>query len=142
MDPMISKVTEARAKAACSEVHKVFPEAECQIEYDKEGRGVIKFIVDRYLVDVEFVETHESWRHPRRQREYANTIGSKCRVVVLIPEPHALKARLRMLELNMKWLFYYQVYAYDAEGRTTCINTVRIKGSQDSPVLDGIRGYA
>lgn len=142
MDPLVCKVTEERAKVAGAEVSKVFPEAECKIEYDREGRGIIKFIVDRCLVDVEFVETHESWHHPRRLREYANAIGSKCRVVILIPEPHALKARLRMLELNMLWLFYYQVYAYDAEGRTTHLSTIRHKGCQDSPVLDGIRGYA
>ncbi|MEI6795913.1 MAG: hypothetical protein WCK39_03540 [Methanomassiliicoccales archaeon] len=141
MDPTVCKVTEARAKVACTEVHKVFPEAECKVEYDREGRGVIKFIVDRCLVDMEFVETQESWHHPRRLKEYENIIGSKCRVVVLIPEPHALKARLRMLDLNMKYLFYYQVYAYDAEGRTTHISTVHQMGGHDSS-RDKVRGYA
>lgn len=140
MDPTIGKVTEARARVACTEVRQVFPEAECKIEYDREERGIIKFIVDRYLVDVEFIETHESWRHPRRSREYANIIGSKCRVVVLIPEPHALTARLRMLDLNMSYLFYYQVYAYDLEGRTTLVTTVPLKSSDQA--RDKVRGYA
>jgi hypothetical protein len=142
MDPLVCKVTEERARRACAEVHKVFPDAECRIEYDDEGRGIIKFVVERCLVDVEFIETPDSWHHKNRLREYANNIASKCRVVVLIPEPHALKARLKMLELNMAWLYYYQVYGYEEDGSMRHLSTIHIKGCQDSPVLDQIRGYA
>jgi hypothetical protein len=142
MDPLVRKVTERRSRKASEEVLAVFPDAECQVEYDREGRGVIKFIVDRCLVDVEFVETQDSWHHQGRLFEYARNIGSKCRVVVLIPEPHALKARMRMLDLNMHWLCYYQVYSYDGAGRTRFMSTVRREGCYESPVLDQIRGYA
>ena len=41
---------------------------------------------------------------------------NKCRLGVIVPKEHAIRARLRLLEFNQRWLFYYQVYSYDVEG--------------------------
>ena len=65
---------------------------------------------------MEFVETGLTWNDPKRLRDYYITLVNKCRLGVIVPNEHAMTARLKMLEFNQRWLFYYQVYSYDAEG--------------------------
>jgi hypothetical protein len=65
---------------------------------------------------MEFVETGSTWDDPNRQRDYYITLVNKCRLGVIVPSEHAMRARLRLLEFNQRWLFYYQVYSYDGEG--------------------------
>ena len=72
--------------------------------------------------------------NPRHQRDYYITLVNKCRLGVIVPDEHALRVRLRMLEYNQRWLFYYQVYSYDGEGDLKKIGRPYDDGSRPSAI--------
>ncbi|OPY32504.1 MAG: hypothetical protein A4E32_01086 [Methanomassiliicoccales archaeon PtaU1.Bin124] len=99
---------------ALKEFHAFFPNATAKFYLDGEGRGVIKILDGEYLIGLEFIETETSWSSKKRMWEYYVALVNKCRLVVYVPQPHAMPARMRMLEFNQHWLNYYLVYSYDS----------------------------
>lgn len=97
---------------------------ECACHYDDlrvkvevcDGRGVITVLQDRFVISKEFVESDESLRAPFKLVEYAKVLLGKARLVVVVPKDRAVSFRLKMLELNHYWLFYYQLFYYDDQG--------------------------
>jgi hypothetical protein len=112
---IIEAVTEKRAKAARREILEVYPDAIVTYEV-RGGRGVITACLDHYVVSKEFVETAETLSNPHCMIEYARLLQAKSRLVV-VPKEIVVKTRMRLLELNNWWLFYYyQVHYYDENG--------------------------
>lgn len=87
------------------------------VTIDAEGRGLIDIFCNGDLIGQEIIETQDSWRDPGRLSVYRQVIDKKIRLVVLAPQNDSMKVRMRMLELNNWWRFYYMVYSYDDEGR-------------------------
>jgi hypothetical protein len=114
--PLVDKVVEVRVGMIKNEISGFFPHANIEVTNDKNGRAVIKMVEDGYVIGMEFVETSSTWDDPKRQRDYYIALVNKCRLVVIAPSEHAMRARLRLLEFNQRWLFYYLVYSYDGEG--------------------------
>jgi hypothetical protein len=112
---VIEAVTQKRAEAAHREVREIYPDATVTFEICG-GRGVITACQDRFVVSKEFVETNETLSDPHRLIEYAHVLQAKSRLVVVVPKERAVKTRLRLLELNNWWLFYYQIHYYDEQG--------------------------
>ena len=71
-------------------------------------------IAEGWIIGMEFVETNSSWNDARDITIITSPWSTKCRLGVIVPKEHAMTARLRMLEFNQRWPFYYQVYSYDA----------------------------
>jgi hypothetical protein len=113
---LIDLVAKNRIERIRDEVGCHFPGAEAHYSVDPEGRGVITIQLEDRLIGVEYIETPETWNRPERMMEYRKVIGNKARLVVCAPETCARSARMRMLELNNWWLFYYLVFSYDAAG--------------------------
>lgn len=118
---VIEAVTQKRAADAQREIREIYPDATVTYEICG-GRGVITAFQDRYLVSKEFVETAETLSNPRCMIEYAHVLQAKSRLVVVVPKEKAVKTRLRLLELNNWWLFYYQVHYYDEDGNITHVD--------------------
>lgn len=114
--PLVDKVVESRVAMIKKEICGFFPDATIEVAADQNGRAVIKMIQDNWVIGMEFVETGTTWNEAGRFRDYYITLVNKCRLGVIVPVEHAMTARIRMLEFNQRWLFYYQVYSYDAEG--------------------------
>jgi hypothetical protein len=112
---LIESVTQKRAEAALREVRKCYPDAAVSFEICG-GRGIITVCQDRYVVSKEFVETADTLSNPHCMIEYARVLQAKSRLVVIVPKEKAVKTRLRLLELNNWWLFYYQIHYYDEHG--------------------------
>jgi hypothetical protein len=126
MAELVEQVAAKRMERTLEEFRRVFPRAEAKFYLDQEGRGVIKVLDDRYLVGLEFVETVDSWGSKKRLWEYETALRNKCRLVVLAPKEVAMSARMRLLELNQQWLFYYLVYSYDERMRLERIGRPRV----------------
>ena len=98
---------------------------ECGEHYDSivvrsevtEHLGLVTVLQDGFIISKEFVETDGSLCRPHRMAEYAQALLDKARLVVAVPQPQAVELWLNMLELNRRWLFYYQLYYYDDDGR-------------------------
>jgi hypothetical protein len=114
--PLVDKVVESRVGMIKKEIRGFFPDATIEVATDKDGRAVIKMLQENWVIGMEFVETATTWNEAARFRDYYITLVNKCRLGVIVPIEHAMKARMRMLEFNQRWLFYYQVYSYDADG--------------------------
>jgi hypothetical protein len=112
---LIEVITQKRAKDARREIREHYPDATVTYKVC-DGRGVITACQDRFVVSKEFVETADSLSSPRRMIEYAHVLQAKSRLVVVVPRDAAVNTRLRLLELNNWWLFYYQVHYYDEDG--------------------------
>ena len=126
MAELVEQVAAKRMEHTLDEFQRVFPKAKAKFYLDPEGRGVIKVLDDRYLIGLEFVETAESWGSRNRLWEYETALRNKCRLVVLAPKEVAMAARMRLLELNQQWLFYYLVYSYDERMRLERIGRPRV----------------
>ena len=113
---LIEKVVETRVGMIKNELSSFFPHANIEVANEKDGRAVIRMIEEGWVIGMEFVETNSSWNESQRYRDYYIALVNKCRLGVIVPKEHAMTARLRMLEFNQRWLFYYQVYSYDALG--------------------------
>jgi hypothetical protein len=98
------------------EVKKTFPGAEASYHITPDDRAHIVIIWEGVVIGEEFVENGESWSEPERQREYLKALVNKERLVVVVPERHVRPARMRLLEFNQWWFFYYLVFSYDGEG--------------------------
>jgi len=112
---LIEEVTQKRAVQAKREILECYPDATVSTEVG-EDRGIITVCQDRYVVSKEFVETDDSLGQPQRMTEYARVLLGRSRLVVVVPKENAVKTRLRLLELNNWWLFYYQIHYYDEQG--------------------------
>jgi hypothetical protein len=142
MPGLVEQVAEKRLARTLEEFHRVFPHARADFYMDKEGRGIIKVLDGRYIVGLEFIETSESWASSKRILEYQTALMNKCRLVVLAPKESAMSARMRMLELNQQWLFYYQVYSYDEEVRMERIGRPRVMPETSTyPAAQPMGGY-
>ncbi|HEY3419276.1 MAG TPA: hypothetical protein VGK23_01835 [Methanomassiliicoccales archaeon] len=115
-DPLVDKVVGIRVGMIRNEISRLFPQANIEVSVLEDGRAAIKMLEEGSVIGLEFVETGSSWNDPKRKREYYVALINKCRLEVIVPVEHAMSARLRMLEYNQMWLFYYQVYSYDGEG--------------------------
>jgi hypothetical protein len=113
---LVDKVVETRVGMIRDEISRFFPRASIEVVSDQSGRAVIRMLEEGSVIGMEFVETGSTWDDPNRQRDYYITLVNKCRLGVIVPIEHAMRARLRLLEFNQRWLFYYQVYSYDGEG--------------------------
>ena len=132
--PLVDKVVETRVGMIKSEISGFFPYANIEVTTDKDGRAVIKMLEEGSVIGMEFVETGSTWNDPKRQRDYYIALVNKCRLGVIVPDEHALRARLRMLEYSQRWLFYYQVYSYDGEGNLKKIGRPYDDGSRPSAI--------
>lgn len=112
---IIETVTRRRAMDAEREVREHYPDATVSFELCN-GRGVITACQDHWVISKEFVESEESLSDPRLLIEYSYILRAKARLVVVVPRSRAASFRLRMMELNNRWLFYYQVHYYDGGG--------------------------
>lgn len=113
MEHVINKRIEMIAK----EVEHCYPKAAVTFSISEDGRAHLCIVWEDRVIGEEYVETAKSWNQPERLAEYRKVlVGNRTRLVVLVPERHARSARLKMLELNHWWLFYYLVFSYDHEG--------------------------
>lgn len=113
---IIGEVTRRRAVDTEREVREHYPEAKVHFEVHS-GRGIITASLDRFVLSKEFVESEGSLCDPRLLVEYSRILRAKARLVVVVPRHRAAAFRLKMLELNNCWLFYYQLHYYDVDGR-------------------------
>lgn len=127
MAELVEQVAAMRMERSLEEFHRFFPHAEAKFYLDQEGRGVIKVLEGRYLIGMEFVETADSWGSKKRLWEYETALRNKCRLVVLAPKEVAMAARMRLLEFNHQWLFYYLVYSYDESMRLEQVGRPRVR---------------
>lgn len=115
-DPeLVERVMHQRAKDALKEVKRHYPSVTVDAQLSK-GRGVITLCQDRYVLSKEFVETAETFNSPHRMTDYRRILLGKARLVLVVPKSHAVNVRMRLLEINNWWLFYYQVFFYDGRG--------------------------
>jgi len=116
-DPrLLEAVTRRRAEQTARECEARFDHL--SVGYEIVGsRGIITVLQDdRFVISKEMVETEESLAEPHKLVEYAKVLMNKARLVVIVPKACAVEHRLKMLELNNYWLFYYQLYYYDERG--------------------------
>lgn len=125
-------VTEKRAKDARREIKEHYPEANVSFEVC-DGRGIITACIDRFIVSKEFVESEETLSCSHRLVEYARVIQGKSRLVVVVPKSNAIRTRLRLLELNNWWLFYYQLHYYDEKGEIRKLDRKAWRKMMDLP---------
>ncbi len=138
--PLVEKVVEARVRMIKNELSGIFPNAHIEVVTAVDGRAVIRMIEEGSVIGMEFVETKSSWNDPKRARDYYIALVNKCRVGVIVPKEHAMSARLRMLEFNQRWLFYYQVYSYDTEGNLRKIGRPHDDGTRPG-IIGTLPGY-
>ncbi|MDD1769192.1 MAG: hypothetical protein LUQ55_04355 [Methanomassiliicoccales archaeon] len=69
-----------------------------------------------FFLSQEFIETELSCNRPERSLEYVGVLRDRMRLVIVVPESRANWIRLKMLQFNHWWLFYYLVFSYDEEG--------------------------
>lgn len=112
---IIDAVTRRRALDTEREVAEHYPDATVRFEV-RAGRGIITAYQDRFVLSKEFVESEESLCTPGLLAEYSCILRAKARLVVVVPRHRAATFRLKLLELNNWWLFYYQLHYYDREG--------------------------
>jgi hypothetical protein len=112
---IIDEVTRRRAIDTEREVLEHYPDATLSFEV-RDGRGIITAYQDRFVLSKEFVESEASLCNPRLLVEYSQILRAKARLVVVVPRHRAASFRLKMLELNNWWLFYYQIHFYEAGG--------------------------
>lgn len=105
-----------------------------------EDRGIITVLQDRYVVSKEFVETTCWLSCPRLLVEYAHVLQARSRLVVVVPLDDAVQTRLRMLELNNWWLFYYQIHFYAIDGTIHRMDRRTWKRLRQLPPDDHERG--
>ena len=137
---LVDKVVEARIGMIKKELSEFFPEASIEVTNDKDGRAVIKMIQEDWVIGMEFIETDSSWNDPKRFRDYYIALVNKCRLGVIVPKENAMSARLKLLEFNQRWLFYYQVFSYDEEGNLKKIGRPHDDGTGRSPI-NSLPGY-
>jgi len=113
---LLETVTNKRIEMIHDEVKECYPGSEIKAVFQEDGRVRLSVLFNESLIGEEYVETAESWNNPERMNEYRKALIGKARLVVLVPERHARAARLKMLDLNHWWLFYYMVFGYDHEG--------------------------
>jgi hypothetical protein len=123
---LVERLAENVIPRALKEFHTIFPNATAKFEVDVEGRGVIKILDGEYLIGLEVIETAESWSDRKRVWEYYAALVNKCRLVIIVPQPHAMPARMKMLEFNQHWLNYYLVYSYDESLKMEKIGRPRV----------------
>jgi len=123
---LVERMAEKIIPRSLDEFHRIFPNATAKFYVDKEGRGVIKILEGNDIIGMEFIETADSWSSKKRMWEYYVALVNKCRLVIFVPEPHAMPARMRMLEFNQHWLYYYLVYAYDEDLNVEKIGRPRV----------------
>jgi hypothetical protein len=138
--PLVERVVEARIGMIKNEISELFPNANIEVTNLQDDRAVIKMIEEGSVIGMEFVETVDTWDDPKRYRDYYIALVNKCRLGVIVPNEHALRARLRMLEFNQLWLFYYQVYSYDFNGNLKKIGRPYDDGTRSNPTAR-IPGY-
>ena len=142
MPGLVEQVAQKRIARTLEEFHRVFPHAKAYLYVDQEGRGIIKVLDDRYVIGMEFIETPDSWASQKRMLEYQTVLMNKCRLVVLAPKESAMAARLRLLEFNQQWLFYYQVYSYDERTHLERIGRPRVMPETATcPAAQPMGGY-
>ena len=112
----LEDITRDRAEQTAKECGRHFDRITVKSEVT-EDLGLVTVLQDGYIVSKEFVETDGSLGRPHRMSEYARILLGKARLVVAVPEARAVDVWLKMRELNWFWLFYYQLYYYDDEGR-------------------------
>ncbi|MDD1756832.1 MAG: hypothetical protein LUQ39_08375 [Methanomassiliicoccales archaeon] len=114
---LVEHVAHKRIEMIAKEVEPCFPGAGTTMEMLADGRAHIAIEWEGVPIGEEYVETATSWNQPERLVEYRKAlVSNRKRLVVLVPERHARSARLKMLELNHWWLFYYLVFSYDHQG--------------------------
>jgi hypothetical protein len=113
---LVEKVTRCRAEEALKEIRRHYPEATMTAKLCSD-RGIITVFQDRYILSREYVETEQSLCSPQCMSEYGRILLGKARLVLIVPKDRAVKARMRLLEFNNVWLFYYQVFFYDEQGK-------------------------
>ncbi|MEM0449444.1 MAG: hypothetical protein QW520_06455 [Methanomassiliicoccales archaeon] len=114
---LLRYVAHKRMEMIEEEVQAHYPGAHIVLQEREEGRLHISILWEGHPIGEEFIETSTSWDRPERMKEYRKILaGNTKRLVVLVPERHASRARLKMLDLNHWWMFYYQVYGYDQDG--------------------------
>ncbi|MDD1771055.1 MAG: hypothetical protein LUO79_08215 [Methanomassiliicoccales archaeon] len=114
---LVEFVARRRIEMIANEVKEIFSGAEASYHLTSDGRAHIVIVWEGAVIGEEFVETGESWSRPERMREYLKPLVNKARLVVVVPERHVRPARMRLLEFNQWWYFYYLVFSYDPEGR-------------------------
>ncbi len=113
---LVEAVARKRIDMIAGEVEAIFPGAKASYHLTEDGRAHIVVTWEGAVIDEEYVETAESWSRPERTREYLRPLVNKARLVVIVPERHVRSARMRLLEFNQWWYFYYLVFSYDQEG--------------------------
>ena len=114
---LVEHVANKRIEMIAKEVEPCFPGAAMEWSMRDDGRAHITIQWEGTQIGEEYVETATTWNQPERLVEYRKVlVGNRKRLVVLVPERHARSARLKMLELNHCWLFYYLVFSYDHQG--------------------------
>jgi hypothetical protein len=113
---LIEIVAKRRLEMIFDEVEPVFPGAEASYHLTPDERAHIVIRWEGMVIGEEYVENGESWSRPERRGEYLRPLANKARLVVIVPERHVRSARLRLLDFNHWWFFYYLVFSYDREG--------------------------
>ncbi len=124
---LVEEIIRERVAQVEAEVRRIYPLAIVESDIDDEGRGIITASIDSFVVTKEFVETEKSAFAACRFSEYFEIMANKSRLVLIVPQPLALKIRLRMLDFNQMWLFYYLVYSYDFNGRIRLVDAKSMK---------------
>jgi len=114
-DELVLTVAKNRLRGIQNEIP--YSGLDTHVSIDAEGRGLIDIFCNGDPIGQEIIETRDSWKGPDRLNVYGRVIDKKMRLVVLAPQIDSLKVRMKMLELNNWWRFYYMVYSYDDEGR-------------------------
>ena len=112
---LVQMVVCRRAEEALKEVRRYCPNATIRTQVSQ-GRGIITLYQDCFIISKEFVETAETLSSVHCMTEYQRVLQGKARLVLIVPKPHAVRTRMRLLEFNNWWLFYYQVFFYDEQG--------------------------
>lgn len=112
---LIAMVMHQRAKDTLNEIKMQYPLVTIDAQLSH-GRGIITLYQDRFVLSKEFVETAESLDSPQRMAEYRRILRGKARLVLVVPKIQAVSVRMRLLDFNNWWLFYYQVFFYDEKG--------------------------
>ena len=113
---LVEFVAKKRIEMIAEETKQIFSGSVANYHLTSDGRAHIVVTWEGVVIDEEYVETGESWSAPERMREYLLPLVNKARLVVVVPERHVRAARMRLLEYNHWWLFYYLVFSYDREG--------------------------
>jgi hypothetical protein len=113
---LVEFVAKRRIEMIADEVRGVFSGAEASYHVTPDDRAHITIVWEGVIIGEEYVETSGSWSNPERMREYLRPLVNKARLVVIVPERHVRRARMRLLEFNQWWYFYYLVFSYDMEG--------------------------